>query len=209
MTDTLAILKDQRIVPVIRSSSSKAAVTIVRALVAAGMRAIELTTTIPDVFSTVSDCRRLFPDLVIGLGTLRSRDQALLAVDVGASLLITYKAAEDVARVGQDNNVPYILGAATPTEVDRCLELGSRIVKWFPASIYGHGILRELHGPMPEAQFFPTGGITLVSMTDWLTSGAVAVGIGGALLQGGVDDPEALASRARDALRSVQKLPRS
>lgn len=203
MNNALEILKTQRVIPVVRARTREEAHAIVGLFNRVGMHLIELTMTIPDVLPLVIQCRREFPYLTIGLGTIRTVDQARLAVEAGASLLITYKAVEEIANIGQRQGVPYILGASTPTEVDRCLELESRIVKWFPASLGGPQILRDLHGPMPEAEFFPTGGITIEAMGIWFRAGAVAVGIGGDLLHGG--DGENREERAKMALQRAAR----
>jgi 2-dehydro-3-deoxyphosphogluconate aldolase/(4S)-4-hydroxy-2-oxoglutarate aldolase len=178
MSETLSQLKTQRVIPVVRTRSVGETGEMVRILYAAGMRLIELTLTIPDVLAVVAQFRQSYPDLLIGIGTIRTALQAREAVDVGASLLITYKASESVANVGQQCSVPYILGAWTPTEVDRCLELGSAVVKWFPASIHGPAALRELQGPLPDAKFFPTGGIRVETMQEWLLQRRSRWGLG-------------------------------
>ncbi len=200
MNNTLGILKAQRVIPIVRTQTREEAYTIVGALHRAGMYLIELTMTTPDVLTLVKQCHHEFPHLTIGVGTIRTVDQARQAIDVGASLLITYKAFEGVANIGTQKGVPYILGAATATEVDRCLELGSGIVKWFPASLTEPQILRDLHGPMPEAEFFPTGGITVETMGNWLKAGAIAVGMGGDLIRGGGSPGENVEEQARKAL---------
>ncbi len=203
MPDVFDRMKNQRIVPVIRSRSRDGVLAMVGALAEAGLSVIELTTTIPNVFSLIVESRRLFPEIAIGLGTVRRIDQAQRAVDAGASVLITYKASESLALFGKSHGIPYILGAATPTEVDHCLEWGSPLIKWFPASVHGPQILRDLLGPIPEAQFFPTGGIALESVPNWLAAGAVAVGVGSDLLKDGRDLHE-LTTRTRLAIQQTK-----
>ncbi|PSR24541.1 MAG: hypothetical protein C7B43_18745 [Sulfobacillus benefaciens] len=200
MQDAFHALCRQRIVPVIRTQSASDTINVIRSLQSAGMQVIELTTTIPNVLTIVAQCRRDWPDLILAMGTIRTAEQAQMAIDAGISLLITYKVSEEVARCGQANKIPYILGASTPSEVDQCLQLGSPIIKWFPASIGGPHVIQELHGPMPEAQFFPTGGITLDSLKKWFVAGAVAVGIGGDLIRGDVYSGDAITRRAQRAL---------
>ncbi len=182
MDEVYQVLARQRIVPVIRTASEVSAQHIAETACEAGFRIIELTTTIPNVFGLVEALANRYPRVMVGIGTLQQEDHVRQAVDAGARLLITYKVSEVVARIGQQAQVPYILGAATPTEVDRCLELGSPIVKWFPAAVLGWEALRHMRGPLPMARFFPTGGITPESVPQWLEAGAVAVGIGGSLV---------------------------
>ena len=200
MDEEFQVLEQQRVVPVIRTTSELAAQQIAEAAWDAGFRIIELTTTIPNVFRLVETLARRHPNAILGVGTLQQEDQVRKAVDVGARLLITYKVSEVVADIGQRSQVPYILGAATPTEVDRCLELGSSIVKWFPATVLGREALQHLRGPMPTARFFPTGGITRETVLQWFNAGAVAVGMGGSLVHyqpGEEDSMTALRGRLR------------
>lgn len=182
MTDTIiSAIESQRIVPVIRVNSGKLGRGIVDALYCAGVRVVELTTSIPDVFHIVRDIRQRYADVVVGVGTLHDGELARRAAENGAQLLVTYKVCEAVAEAGREYGVPYILGGATPTEIARCMDLGSAMVKIFPADTLGLSFLRELHGPMPEAKIFPTGGIALKQVVEWLDAGAAAVGVGSAL----------------------------
>ena len=179
----VAAFEVQKVIPVIRANSLGEARQIVTALYAGGVRVMELTTTIPDVYALVGEVRVQRPDILVGLGTVCDRGMADQAVDSGADFLVTYKVSEAVADVGQRRRVPYVLGAATPTEVDRCMELDSAVVKIFPARIVGPNFIREIRGPIPEVRCFPTGGIGLDDIDKWLGAGSVAVGIGGALIR--------------------------
>lgn len=203
MTGRLAsILKIQKVVPVIRTATTAEAIQVVEGLYSAGIRVVELTTTIPDVYQLVQRISAGADDIVVGVGTLRDQDMAQAAVDNGAQFLVTYKVSEAVARVGQQHGIPYILGAATPTEMDACQALGSDIIKVFPASALGPAFIREMRGPVPELQCFPTGGIGLDQIGAWLEAGAVAVGLGGALV-GRTPDPAIVRQRAQTVLQEL------
>lgn len=204
MPEVLQALSHQRVIPVIRTADSTHAIQTIGSLESAGMQVVELTMTIPDVFKVVDHCRQKWPHVILAMGTIRTAEQAQRAIDAGISLLITYKVSEEIAQCAQNNTVPYILGACTPSEVDQCLQLGSPIIKWFPASIGGPEIIRDLQGPMPEAQFFPTGGITLDAMSTWFAAGALAVGIGGDLIGTGAVSPDVITNRARKAIELTQ-----
>ena len=184
MNCVLRTMESQQVIPVVRANTTDDAKTIVEAIIMGGMRMVELTTTIPGVYELVGVLRKSHPHAVFALGTIRDRDGAERAINSGAELLISYKVSEEIAEVGQRGRVPYILGGVTPTEIDRCVELGSAMVKLFPASILGPGIVHDLQGPFPGIKYFPTGSITLEEIDAWLDSGASAVGIGGALLRG-------------------------
>ncbi len=200
MDDAIACLKAQRVVPIIRTNAADEAYALARIVIEAGLPIVELTMTIPKVGEVITACRRDFPAAVVAVGTVRSAAEARQAIEAGAMLLVTYKASQAVAQVGRDHGIAYILGAATPTEVDRCLELGSRVVKWFPAESWGLEGLKHLHGPLPEAECLVTGGIALERIGAWLAAGAVAVGLGGALLAPGAGQASVIASRVQAAM---------
>ncbi len=201
MDDAIRVVKAARVVPIIRTNTADEAYALARIVVEAGVPIIELTMTIPDVLGVVAACRRDFPSAVVAVGTVRTGAEARDAIGAGAMLLVTYKASEPVAQVGRDYGIPYILGAATPTEVDRCLELGSQVVKWFPAESWGIAGLKYLRGPLPEVECLVTGGIALDRIGAWLAAGAVAVGLGGALLAPGVGQASVVTSRVQAAWR--------
>jgi 2-dehydro-3-deoxyphosphogluconate aldolase/(4S)-4-hydroxy-2-oxoglutarate aldolase len=87
-------------------------------------------------------------------------------------------------------------GCFTPTEILDAWQAGADIVKVFPATSLGPGFLKDVHGPLPEIKLMPTGGVSLTNAGDWIRAGAVAVGVGSALL-----DPAALAARNFTVIR--------
>lgn len=185
MTTLQAWLSAQKIVPVVRTANPETALVLVRLLYRCGIRVVELTTTVPGVMGVLNQLLQEHDDLHIGVGTLRNRAMAEEAARGGAHFLVTYHVSEEVAEVGRRRGVPYILGAATPTEVERCVGLASDIVKIFPASVLTPAFVRELSGPLPEVKLFPTGGIGFDQVEDWLAAGALAVGMGSALTAAG------------------------
>ncbi len=198
----VTVLKEQKILPIIRTDTVQRARELVNAYYRAGARAIELTTTIPEVWSLLHEVRRQRPDILIGLGTVRTREQAEHALESGAQFLVTYFLVEDVAEVGRNHHVPFVLGASTPTEVERATALGSTVVKIFPASTVGAHFVRELRGPRPDVQCVPTGGIVPGEIHTWLEAGALAVGLGGALArrEPGETDDEGITRRLQSLI---------
>ena len=177
----MEMLETQRVVPVLRVDSANVAEFVVHAMARGGMRLVELTATTPDVLRTVRRFRDR-PDVVIGVGTVETVDMVDQAVDAGARFLVTYRPAEEVAQRARSLDVPYVLGGLTPAEVARCRDLGSPIVKIFPANLVGSTYLNALRGPLPGVRFMPTGGIRLGDVGAWIRAGATAVGIGGELV---------------------------
>ncbi len=197
MNRAMEILERQRIVPIVRVNTVDEARRMVDAIFAGGMQMVELTMTIPRIYDLISQLRKSYAKGIFSVGTIRDGQMAQNAIDAGAELLVTYKPSKAIAEVGKRSAVPYILGGMTPTEIDQCLELESSLIKLFPASIVGPNTVRTLKGPLPDAKFFPTGGITLDSIDTWLDAGASAVGIGSSLLTG---DTVAITERVTDIM---------
>jgi 2-dehydro-3-deoxyphosphogluconate aldolase/(4S)-4-hydroxy-2-oxoglutarate aldolase len=206
MVTAVERMVDQAVVPVIRARSPKPALDICRALIRGGMQVLELTTTIPEVLGVCGELRQQYDHLVIGMGTVSNERWAVLAAEHHVDILITYKVDESVARVGQAYGIPYILGGATPTEIDRCAALGSPVIKIFPARHLGTNFLRDMHGPIPELRFFPTGGIRIDDMSAWFQAGASVLGIGGDLVSLDSDGQNSLEKRAKRALAEAKRL---
>lgn len=188
MTDFLASVRAQRVLPVLRADAADAAAARALQLVGAGCRVVELTTTIPDWPSAM---RRVVDEAgdgaLVGLGTVTTAEQALRAVDIRAAFLVSPYAAPDVRTVAGDAGVPFLEGAFTPTELANAAAYGP--VKLFPAHAGGPAYLKSVRTILPEAQIIPTGGVRLDDVDAYLEAGAAAVGVGSGL----PEDPAALA----------------
>ena len=200
----LSVMRAQRVIPVIRLGIADEARVVVDVLYEAGMRIIELTTSMPQVFHIGEELRAHYKDLIIGVGTLHTGEMARQAVESGAHFLVTYKVSESVAEEGLRAGIPFILGGATPTEISRCHDLGSMMVKVFPAGSLGVSFIRDLRGPLPDIKLMPTGGIHLDNAKSWLDAGALAVGMGGAIIpQAGSIDSSALKARVQNLFSTL------
>jgi 2-dehydro-3-deoxyphosphogluconate aldolase/(4S)-4-hydroxy-2-oxoglutarate aldolase len=174
--DLRAALAAQRVLPVLREPDPTTAVARVGALLAAGARVIELTTSTPDWLVALADCVRL-GDALIGMGTITTADQALAAIDVGAAFLVSPYPAPAVRAVSA--GIPFVEGGFTPGEIAAAAEFGP--AKVFPAHVGGPAFLRSLRAVLPAADLVPTGGIGLDDVPAYLAAGALAVGVGSGL----------------------------
>ena len=181
MSDLLAVLAAQRVIPVLRTADVDDAVATARACAAAGMRAIELTRTTPDVERALLALRD-DEGLVLGLGTVTHRDQVARAVAAGARFVVSFTAPVGMVEEAHAHGLPAIPGAFTPTEVAACAAAGADAVKLFPARALPPACVRDLHAVMPDVPLVATGGLraSADSAGAWLAAGALAVGIGGA-----------------------------
>lgn len=182
--DVLDRLTRDGLVPVIRAESAAIALRIVEALVAGGIRTLEITMTVPDALGAIRAVADRFGDAVLlGAGTVTSRELAEGAVDAGAEFLVTPCLVPDVIAVARERGVAVLPGALTPTEVFTAWSLGGDIIKVFPASnLGGASYLKALKGPFPQIPLCPTGGVNLLTIADFVKAGAVAVGVGGELV---------------------------
>jgi 2-dehydro-3-deoxyphosphogluconate aldolase/(4S)-4-hydroxy-2-oxoglutarate aldolase len=152
-------------------------------LAAAGYRAIELTTSIPDWEAALHDSitRTLNSETSIGLGTVTTRAQAETATDAGAAFLVSPFPSSEVRAVAESRGIVLIEGGLTPAEVVTAASRG--LAKVFPAHVGGPSYLRSLLAIAPGARLIPTGGIGAADIESYLKAGALAVGIGSGLPQ--------------------------
>ena len=182
--ELLAALREGGIVPVIRADSADTALRIVDALVAGGIRTLEITMTVPDAIGAIKAVADRFgSSVLLGAGTVTSRALAEGSLDAGAEFLVTPCVVPDVIAVAKERGVAVLPGAMTPTEVFTAWSSGGDIIKIFPASnVGGASYLKALKGPFPQIPLCPTGGVNLQTIGEFVKAGAAAVGVGGELV---------------------------
>jgi 2-dehydro-3-deoxyphosphogluconate aldolase/(4S)-4-hydroxy-2-oxoglutarate aldolase len=173
----LDVLRTDRVLSVVRADEIPDAAALCHALAAGGIRTVELTFTTPGVLEHLRSAADVVArsGIVLGVGTVLTADQARAAIDAGTNFLVTPGVRPEVADVAAAADVPVFLGALTPTEVATAVDLGSAAVKIFPAGGFGPKYLSDLHGPYPEVEFLPSGGITADNARAYLDAGAFAV----------------------------------
>ncbi|MET1088361.1 MAG: bifunctional 4-hydroxy-2-oxoglutarate aldolase/2-dehydro-3-deoxy-phosphogluconate aldolase, partial [Arthrobacter sp.] len=148
-----------------------------------GVRFIELTLTTKGVFEYFPGICETFGDAAeIGVGTVTTTDQAERSLDFGAQFLVTPSMNLDIVHAAVTRGVPIIPGGLTPTELHTGWSAGAAAVKVFPASTVGPDYIRQLHGPFPQMQLIPSGGISIEDAPKWISAGALAVSLGGPLI---------------------------
>ena len=168
------------VVPVIREDSSAEALSIAVWAIEQGLPALELTTTTPGWVDVLRMLREESPETVVGVGTLRTAQDAIAACEDGAGFLVSPVPAPEVAQVGAERGVLVIGGGFTPAELFAAA--GNGMAKLFPAHAVGPRYLRSvLTVAPPGTRVVPTGGIGLDDVEAWLEAGALAVGIGSEL----------------------------
>ena len=157
------------VVPVVVIEDAADAVPLARALVAGGLPAIEVTLRTPAALDAIRAISDEVPDAVVGAGTVISADGVDAAVAAGARFLVSPGWTQTLLEAMQRSGVPFLPGVSTTSEVVALLERGVDEMKFFPAEAAGGtAYLRSLAGPLPQARFCPTGGISLASAPSYL-----------------------------------------
>lgn len=168
---------------VIRTQEPARLLRVAEALRAGGIEAIEVTMTVPnavDMIETVD--RELGDDVLLGVGSVLDASTAQRAAQAGARFVVSPVFKRELIQAAHEQGAAALPGCFTPTEVQAAWEAGADVVKVFPASVVGTPFVKALKAPLPHLKLMPTGGITLQNAGDWLRAGAVAVGVGSALL---------------------------
>ena len=184
---TIETILDARLVAILRLDDLSAAEPITEALFEAGVRALEFTLTnaaAPAVVRKMRDKNQSIATrkTVVGIGSVRSLEEAKLAIDSGAQFIVSPITSVQIIDYCKQNKVAVCPGAYTPTEIATCWDAGADIVKVFPAKTLGPGYIKDVLAPMPYLKLMPTGGVDLKNMASFFAAGAVAVGIGSQLL---------------------------
>lgn len=204
---TLDRIAQQRLIMVLRSGSPDDAARAVAAAIAGGVRIVEVTFTVPEAPALIAELRARHGDeLLIGAGTVLSAAQAEDAIAAGAEFLVSPGFDARLMGVARSNDVLMVPGTLSPSEVMAALRAGAIAVKLFPAEAVGPRYLRALLAPLPGLAVIPSGGISARNASEWISSGAIAVGIGGALSPAGAIDPalqDTITAEARRAVEAV------
>ncbi|MGH9374170.1 MAG: bifunctional 4-hydroxy-2-oxoglutarate aldolase/2-dehydro-3-deoxy-phosphogluconate aldolase [Vicinamibacterales bacterium] len=186
------------IVAVIRMKEPEKLRAVVDALAEGGIRALEITMTVPGAVELI---RQLAPTLpagfVFGAGTVLDAETVAKVVDAGARFIVSPVFRREVIEACQARDVAAMPGCFTPTEILEAWDAGADVVKVFPATALGPGYVKDVRAPLPQLKLMPTGGVTVENAGDWIRAGAVAVGVGSSLL-----DTRAIAASDFGVLRT-------
>ncbi len=178
----LEVMRDAAVIPVIVLSDVAHAVLLARALVAGGIRMLEVTLRTPVALACIEAIAREVPDAVAGAGTVRSAADAQAAVRAGARFIVSPGYTAAVGRACRELQVPLLPGVATGSEIMAAQEDGYTALKFFPAmQAGGRAMLKAWQGPFGDVVFCPTGGVTTANAAQFLELGNVAC-VGGSWL---------------------------
>lgn len=197
------------IVAVIRLDDPDVGLDVVRAIAAGGVTAIEVTMTVPNAVKLIEELAAAFPDTVLlGAGTVVDAATAAAVIRAGARFVVGPVFRPEVIAECHRHDVPAMPGCFSPTEIQNAWDAGADIVKVFPATALGPGFIKDIRAPLPQLKLMPTGGVTRENAGDWIGAGAVAIGVGSALVDSklvATRQFEVIAERAREFVAVVQQ----
>jgi 2-dehydro-3-deoxyphosphogluconate aldolase/(4S)-4-hydroxy-2-oxoglutarate aldolase len=178
-----AAIEQAGVVAVIRVKDAARLRAVVDAIGEGGVRALEVTMTVPGAVEVIRELTSALPSgFLLGAGTVVDAETAVSTIDAGAQFVVGPVFRRGIIDVCHERDVPVLPGCFTPTEIFEAWEAGADIVKVFPATPLGPGFFNDVRGPLPHIKLMPTGGVTIDNAGDWIRAGAVAVGVGTALL---------------------------
>lgn len=197
------------IIPVVRAASSAEGRLAADAVSQGGIPIVEITMTVPGALELITELAKNCEDLLIGAGTVRNAESARRCLDAGAQFLVSPGTNCQTIEFAKQRGVVMMAGALTPTEVDFAWQSGADYVKVFPCSAVGGATyIRALKGPLPEVPLVPTGGVNVETAADFLKAGAIALGVGGELVQASAlreGKPEVITRTAQRFLEIIRE----
>src|SRR5690242_17051868 len=177
------------VVAVIRMKDADKLRFVIDALLEGGVRALELTMTVPGAIKLIEQLAKNLPgEFFLGAGTVLDPETARQVILAGATYIVAPTLNLGTIAMCHRYDVAAMPGCFTPTEILTAWEAGADVIKVFPATALGPGYFKDVRAPLPQIKMMPTGGVSLTNAGDWIAAGAVAVGVGSALL-----DPKAIA----------------
>lgn len=180
---TVTRIQELGVVAVIRMKDAGKLRAVIDAIAEGGVRAIEVTMSVPGAVGLIASLAPALPSSILfGAGTVLDAATARAVIDAGARFVVSPVFRRDVIDACHERDVAVAPGCFTPTEILDAHEYGADVVKVFPATALGPSYLKDVRAPLPQVRLMPTGGVTLDNAGEWIRAGAVAVGVGAALL---------------------------
>ena len=183
----LQMIQDSGMVAVVRGETKEKARAIVESCIEGGIKAIELTFTVPFAHRVIEDLAMQYGDkILLGAGTVLDPETARIAILSGAKFVVAPHFNPDTTKLCNRYRIANMAGILTVREAVEAMEAGVDILKLFPGELFGPAFIKDIRGPLPYAKIMPTGGVDISNAGDWIRAGAVAVGAGSSLMKGDV-----------------------
>ncbi len=178
----------QGLLPLYYHADATVSIELLKALYAAGIRTVEYTNrgeaALANFKVMKNICETEMKDMFLGVGTIKNAAMAQSFIEAGCDYIISPGLVEPVAKVANENNMLWIPGCMTPTEIIAAETMGAKIVKLFPGNILGVAFMSAIKDLFPALLFMPTGGVntTKENIEGWFNAGVCAVGMGSKLV---------------------------
>ena len=200
----LSKLKKEGIVAVIRAKDHEEALGYVNACLNGGIKALELTYTIPNVVELIKEVKKNYKDALVGIGSVLNGKMAKDAIEAGAEYVVSPGFSDEVSDICKELGVVYLTGCMTVTEIMYALEKGNKMVKLFPGDVFGAKYVKAVKAPIPHVEIMPTGGVSIDNIDEWFKMGVSCVGVGSSLFNSGsLKDIENL---AKEFVNKIEKI---
>lgn len=181
-------IPEHRILPLYFHNDPDVSIEVLKTLYEAGIRIVEYTnrgTAALENFKKMVALRdKEMKDLYLGIGTIKNKEMAQTYVEAGADFIICPGLVEEVAEVADKNDMLWVPGCMTPTEIIKAENMGAKMIKLFPGNMLGPEFMSAIKALFPGLMFMPTGGVSLdkENLEGWFKAGVVAVGMGSKLI---------------------------
>lgn len=208
--EILSKLEAAGVIAVVRGKNKDEAIKAINAIIAGGIKGIELTFTVPNAEEIIKEIAKKYADqkdVIIRAGTVLDAFTARIAIMAGAEYIVSPSFDRQTAEICNLYQIPYLPGCMTISEMKEALKAGADIIKLFSGSAFGPSIVKGYKAPFPQLNIMPTGGVSLDNIVDWFKVGVVAVGVGGNLLahveKGDFEEVTRIASKYMDKFREM------
>ncbi|PIF34418.1 2-dehydro-3-deoxyphosphogluconate aldolase/(4S)-4-hydroxy-2-oxoglutarate aldolase [Flavobacterium sp. 9] len=180
------------LLPLYYNDSKDLSIEILKALYQSGIRVLEYTNRGENALENFKVLKTIaqqeMPDLLLGIGTIKTAKQAKDFIDLGADFIVSPIVSSEVAKVVSEHHLTWIPGCLTPSEIHQAQELGAKLIKIFPGNLVGSSYIQTIKDIFPELLFMPTGGVEpeRQNLRDWFDAGVSAVGMGSKLLKNSI-----------------------
>jgi len=202
------------VVAVIRANGYEEAAKLADCCVKGGIVGLEITYTVPGAGEVISKlAAKKDAGYIVGAGTVLDAATARIAILNGAKFIVSPAFDKEVAELCNLYQVPYMPGCYTITEIVTAMKAGADVIKIFPGSAASPSYFKAVHGPLPQANLMPTGGVSIENADQWIKAGAVAIGTGSSLtapaakgdFQGVIDNAKAFVEKVAEARKEMHK----
>jgi 2-dehydro-3-deoxyphosphogluconate aldolase / (4S)-4-hydroxy-2-oxoglutarate aldolase len=201
------------VIPVLEIDSLNHAKPLAEALLTGGLPVAEVTLRTAAALESIRIIARDMTSVLVGAGTVINREQAKASVDAGAQFLVSPGMVEEVIVWAQENQIPILAGAVTPTEMIRGINLGLNVLKFFPAETSGGlSAIKAMAEPFPQLRFIPTGGIRLENAAEYLRNEKIHA-VGGSwmakrqmIAEGKFDEITRLTKEASNIVKQIRRV---